>query len=102
MAVFEAAAAGDQTAVAVRDTFAAAVAVAVRLLCLTVDVEVVVIGGGVAQVGDPLRVAVADALRAQSHSSGFLASLELAERLRLVPAGYPVAAVGAALLGRPA
>ena len=60
------------------------------------------IGGGVAQVGEPLRVAVADALRAQADTSEFLASLQLAERLTLVPANYPVAAVGAALLGRPA
>jgi len=102
VAVFEAAAAGDQKAVALRDRFAAAVAAGVRLLCLAVDVEVVVIGGGVAQVGEPLRAAVADALRAQADSSEFLASLELADRLTLVPADYPVAAVGAALLGRPA
>jgi glucokinase len=100
--VFDAAATGDQRAVEVRNRFAAAVAAGVRLLCLTVDVEVVVIGGGVAQVGEPLRVAVADALRAQAGSSEFLASLELAERLTLVPADYPVAAIGAALLGRPA
>ena len=102
MAVFEAAAAGDQRAIVVRDGFAAAVAAGVRLLCLSVDVEVVVIGGGVAQVGEPLRSAVADALRGQADRSGFLASLELAERLTLVPADYPVAAIGAALLGRPA
>lgn len=102
MAVFEAAAAGDRKAIVVREGFAAAVAAGVRLLCLSVDVEVVVIGGGVAQVGDPLRSALAAALRAQADSSGFLASLELAERLTLVPVDYPVAAIGAALLGRPA
>lgn len=100
--VFASAGDGDPQAIEVRDRFAAAVAAGVRLLCLTVDVEVVVIGGGVAQVGEPLRSAVAGALRAQADSSGFLGSLQLAERLRLVPADYPVAAIGAALLGRPA
>lgn len=100
--VFASAGEGDPQAIEVRDRFAAAVAAGVRLLCLTVDVEVVVIGGGVAQVGEPLRSAVAGALRAQADSSGFLGSLQLAERLRLVPADYPVAAIGAALLGRPA
>jgi len=102
VAVFEAAGAGDEQAIAVRDRFAAAVAAGVRLLCLTVDVETVVIGGGVTQVGEPLRHAVAGALRAQAESSGFLGSLGLAERIRLVPTDYPVAAIGAALLGRPA
>ena len=101
VAVFEAAARGDLRAGEVRDSFADAVAAAVRLLCLTVDVEAVVLGGGVAQIGEPLRAAVADALRAQADASLFLSSLHLAERISVVPANHPVAAVGAALLGRP-
>jgi hypothetical protein len=44
---------------------------------------------------------VAEALRAQAVDSPFLASLDLAGRLSVVPADYPVAAVGAAMLGRP-
>ncbi|HEY0950757.1 ROK family protein, partial [Nocardioides sp.] len=99
-ALFAAAAAGDPEAIAARDRFAAGVASAIRVLALSVDPRSVVIGGGVAQLGEPLRLAVADALRAQAGSSPFLASLDLAGRLRLVPASYPVAAVGAALLGR--
>ena len=50
-----------------------------------------------ARVGD---VVVADALLQQAATSPFLASLDLAGRLRVVPSDYPVAAVGAALLGR--
>ena len=100
--LFAAAAGGAPDAVAVRDRFAGAVASAVRLLVLTVDVEVVVLGGGVAAVGEPLRLAVADALRKQATDSSFLASLRLADRLRVVAQDRPVAAVGAALLGRPA
>ena len=99
--LFAAAAGGDPDAVAVRDRFSAAVAAAVRLLVLTVDVEVVVLGGGVAAVGEPLQLAVADALRKQATDSLFLASLRLADRLRVVRQDRPVAAVGAALLGRP-
>jgi glucokinase len=57
-----------------------------------------VLGGGVAQLGERLRVAVADALDAQAASSRFLASLDLPARLRMAPADHPVAAVGAALL----
>ena len=97
-ALFDAADAGDAEASRIRTRFAAAVATAVRILCLTADVERVVIGGGVAQLGERLRVAVAGALAAQAASSPFLASLELPARLRVVPADHPVAAVGAALL----
>ena len=99
-ALFAAAAAGDPEAIAARDRFAAGVASAIRVLSLSVDPRSVVLGGGVAQLGEPLRAAVAEALRAQAESSPFLASLDLAGRLRVVPASYPVAAVGAALLGR--
>jgi glucokinase len=101
VSLFRAAARGDRRAVELRDGFADAIAEAVRLLCLAVDADAVVLGGGVAQLGEPLRDAVADALRRQARVSGFLTSLGLADRLRLVPAGFPVAAVGAALLGRP-
>ena len=100
-AVFAAAAAGDVRAGDVRDRFAAAIAAAVLLLCLTVDVESVVLGGGVAQVGEPLRAAVAEALVAVVADSPVLASLGLPDRLSVVPADLPVATVGAALLGRP-
>ncbi len=98
--LFAAAAAGDVRAVVVRDRFAAGVADAVRALCLAVDPVTVVLGGGVAQLGAPLVDAVAGALRAQASSSPFLASLDLASRLLVVPADQPVAAIGAALLGR--
>lgn len=99
-ALFAAAAAGDAAAVAVRDRFAAGVADAVRVLGLSLDPRVVMLGGGVAQLGESLRLAVAEALEAQAVASPFLASLDLAGRLQVVPREHPVAAVGAALLGR--
>ncbi|WP_423462072.1 ROK family protein [Promicromonospora sp. MS192] len=98
--LFEAARAGDQEAVVVRDRFADAVASAVRLLVLTTDVRHVVLGGGVAQLGTELLDVVQDALREQAKVSAFLGSLRLAERVRLAPTHVPVAAVGAAVLGR--
>jgi len=98
-ALFAAAAAGNAEAAEVQERFAAAVAAAVRLIALAVDVQTVVLGGGVAQLGEPLRAAVSAALRHQASASPFLASLDLADRLRVVPADYPVSAVGAALLG---
>lgn len=99
-ALFAAAAHGDVKALAVRERFAAGVADAVRTLALSVDPATIVLGGGVAQLGAPLVEAVSGALQAQAASSPFLASLDLAGRIRVVPADQPVAAIGAALLGR--
>jgi glucokinase len=97
-ALFAAAAAGDQAAVAVRGRFAAGVADAIRMLGLAVDPAAIIIGGGVANLGDPLLAAVTAALRAQAATSPFLAALDLASRVRLVPAGVPVGAIGAAMI----
>jgi predicted NBD/HSP70 family sugar kinase len=97
--LFARAAAGEAPAMAARTTFAEGVAAAVRLLMLSVDVDVVVLGGGVAALGEPLRDAVRSALEAQSGSSPFLASLDLAARVRLIESDQPVAAIGAARLG---
>jgi glucokinase len=96
--LFAAAAGGDPVAVRVRDTVAGHLASLVRLLVLTVDVDVVVLGGGVGEVGEPLRAAVAAALQRQAGTSALLRDLDLADRLAMVPTGEPVAAVGAALL----
>ncbi|WP_129786995.1 ROK family protein [Promicromonospora panici] len=98
--LFDAARAGDEEAIVVKDRFASATAAAVRLLVLTTDVRHVVLGGGVAQLGTELLDAVQDALREQAKVSPFLGSLKLAERVRLAPTDVPVAAVGAAVLGR--
>jgi predicted NBD/HSP70 family sugar kinase len=99
-ALFRAAAEGDPAAVAARDRFCWGVACAVRVLGLTIDPERIVLGGGVAEVGEPLRVEVVRQLEALAAGSPFLGSLGLADRLAMVPPGYPVAAVGAAILGR--
>jgi glucokinase len=97
-ALFAAAAAGDPDAIAVRDRFCARVADAVRVLGLAVDPATIIIGGGITDLGQPLLAAVAAALRAQAVTSPFLAALDLAARLRLLPSGVPVGAVGAAMI----
>jgi glucokinase len=101
VALFKAAAQGDVKALAVQHRFATGVADAVRTIALAVDPARIVLGGGVAQLGAPLVEAVSAALRVQAAGSPFLASLDLAGRLRVVPADQPVAAIGAALLGLP-
>ena len=98
-ALFDAADSGDPEAVRLRRYFVGSVAAAVRLLVLTTDPDLVVIGGGISNLGDRLLTALRAVLDADGARSPFLASQELAPRVRLVPSGMPVAAVGAAFLG---
>jgi glucokinase len=97
-ALFSIAATGNRDAVAVRDRFVAGVADAIRMVGLAVDPAAIIVGGGVAQLGEPLLAAVTAALRLQAATSPFLAALDLAARVRLIPAGLPVGAIGAAML----
>ena len=53
-----------------------------------------------AEVGPPLLEAVARSVRRQAAGSAFLRSLDIADRLQVVPREVPVAPVGAALLVR--
>jgi predicted NBD/HSP70 family sugar kinase len=69
------------------------------MLGLAVDPAAIILGGGVAHVGEPLLAAVTAALRAQAATSPFLAALDLASRMMLLPGQAPVGAIGAALIG---
>ena len=97
--LFAAAAAGNAEAVVIRDRFAAGLAGAVRVAGLTVGPAAIIIGGGVANVGEPLLEAVTAALRAQAAGSAFLTALDLAGRVSLLPGQAPAGAIGAALIG---
>ncbi|TFB80788.1 ROK family protein [Terrimesophilobacter mesophilus] len=97
--LFEAAEAGDESAILVRSRLLDNVASAVRVLVLTVDVDLVVIGGGISSLGAPLIDGIRSVLAERATESPFLASLELADRVRLVPGGFPSAAIGAAYAG---
>lgn len=98
-ALFAAAADGDPDARAIAARLAQGIAAAVRVLVLTVDVDTVVIGGGLRHLGDRLLSDVHEVLDGWARTSPFLASLALSRRVRLVPEGTPVAALGAALVG---
>ncbi len=97
--LFEAAQGGNALALDVKKRLVENVASAVRALVLTVDVDIVVIGGGISSLGEPLLGEVRAVLDSRAAMSPFLASLDLADRVRIVPSGFPAAAVGAALLG---
>ena len=90
--------AGEPLAIGVRQRFLANVASAVRIIVLGVDVGTVVIRRGISSLGDPLLAGIRAALGDWSHASPFMAS-RLSQRVRLVPPGTLVAAVGAAFVG---
>lgn len=97
--VFDAADAGDPVARELRSGLARGVAAAVRVLVLTADVDAVVLGGGVTALADRLMADVRAELAASAEASPFMRSLRLEERVELLPAGSPAAALGAALVG---
>lgn len=88
----------DPFARELRDGIAFGAACAVHALVLSADVETVVIGGGVTALGDRLLGDVLDRLRRERAESPFIGSLRLDERIELLPAGSPAAALGAALI----
>jgi hypothetical protein len=57
------------------------------------------IGGGLSSLGPVLLDDVRAVLASWERASPFLASIDLSERVGIVPAGFPAAAVGAALVG---
>lgn len=98
-ALFDAAAAGDPRAITIAGDLVENIAAAVRVLVLTIDVDIVVIGGGLSSLGDPLLQSVRAVFTRWSTTSPFIASLDLDERVRLLPERFDAAAVGAALIG---
>lgn len=97
--ILDAAETGDELAVALRADLFHGGAAAVRALVLSADVERVIIGGGLTALGDRLRDGIRDSLREGAATSAFMRSLQLDERIELLPAGSPAAALGAAVVG---
>ena len=97
--VLDAADAGDPRAVEIRRRLFDGVAASVRILVLTVDVDLVVIGGGLAKLNHRLLDGVQGVIEDWEAQSALIQSLELRNRVRLIPADAPVAALGAAHLG---
>ena len=87
-------------AVAERRRMVAALSTALTLVVITYDSAAVVLGGGVLRAADWLLPAVADELRHRAAESPFLAGLAVADRLVELPTDAPVAAIGAAVVGR--
>ena len=100
-ALFAAAARGDRAACVIRDEVVGHLARGIEMLALAYDVERIVIGGGVAGIGEPLESALLATLAGAAESRS-VPDLDLADRVRLAPAGVPLGAWGAALAARQA
>jgi predicted NBD/HSP70 family sugar kinase len=96
---FAAAAAGDLLAAAAVDVLCTGVGLAVQVLALASGAERVVVGGGLAGLGEPLLRGVRADLERRGRSSRIVETLGLPERVELLAADVPVAALGAAWLG---
>ncbi|WP_176697158.1 ROK family protein [Microbacterium sp. 3J1] len=97
--ILDAAESGDPTATALRADLFHGAAAAVRALVLSADVERVIIGGGLTALGDRLFTGIRGALRTGAEASPFMRSLQLDDRIELLPDGSPAAAFGAAIVG---
>jgi len=102
LALFDAADAGDEAALAVRQSFVHWLGEAIRIVTLSVDPARVVLTGGVMRLGPRVVVPLFAAFEAAESVSPFVASLRLRERTLALPPDYPAAALGAAALAVPA
>lgn len=72
---------------------------AVLMIALTLDPQVIVLSGGVAALGQPLRDAIAERLAFDGRHSDFLGSLDLGTRMRIIEPTVPLGAIGAVRAG---
>lgn len=100
-ALFFAAAAGDHHAQEVRDTYCLHLFQAVVIIALSVDPAIIILGGGVSNLGRQLIDGLDRTIRSFSAQSTFLRSLHLDKRIRLAPQTVNIAALGAAHLAAP-
>lgn len=96
----EATHAGDQAAIDESLRIGGAIATAVQLVVLAHGSARVALGGGVVRTAPGLVDLARRQLTERAAGSDFLASLDLPARITLLPGNHPLAAIGAALVGR--
>jgi glucokinase len=98
--LFGAAEEGNPAAIGVAARVTAHVAGAVQWLAAAYGADLVVLGGGVGSIGEPLLSAVRTRLGTLAGRSDLARRLVSAERIVAMPPGFPTGAVGAAALAR--
>jgi glucokinase len=94
-ALAEAAAAGDPQALVVWSAVVGGLSRAVLLLALTMDPELIVLSGGVAELGDVLRDAIVHRLLDDQRHSDFLSSLAIGDRMHVIDPSILLGPIGA-------
>lgn len=77
-----------------------AMATAILVIAMSIDPARIVIGGGLAKVGEALLKRIIDTLNRRAQASPFLAGLHVSQRVMLTPANQPIGAIGAAAVSR--
>jgi predicted NBD/HSP70 family sugar kinase len=98
--LFRAAGDGDPEAARTARIVAAHLARAVELVAFAYDPDLVVLGGGVGSVGDPLLSAIRSCLIESGERSALVRRLAPPERLVSIPKGLAIGAIGAAAMAR--
>jgi glucokinase len=86
---------GDESAAAVWARVVTGLSRAVQLLALTLDPDVIVLSGGVADLGDVLKAAIVDRLADDHQRSEFLHSLDLGRRIQVIDPSVLLGPIGA-------
>ncbi len=89
---------GNPEATRIFRSFASGIAQAVRAIVLSYDPEMVILGGGMRKLGEPLSDEITSTFEGWSASSPFIASLNLGARLSILPHDSNAGATGAALM----
>lgn len=97
VSLFEQALAGDPLARTIQGRFFQGAAAAVRVLGQVFDPPTIFIGGGLNALGEPLLSGIRRELARSNRPSPFITRLALDQRIRLVPPGVRIGAVGAAI-----
>lgn len=90
-----AAAAGDARALEVWRRVIGGLSRAVQLLALTLDPDVIVLSGGVTELGEVLRTAIIERLGEDQLHAEFLRSLDLGDRIRIIDPSVMLGPIGA-------
>jgi len=99
--VFEAATQGDLVAQEILENVGTYLGLAIHGLIMSFDPQLIVLGGGVAQAGNPLLEAVRRALARQATESFVFREMFQPERIQLTVLGKDAGILGAAALVTP-
>lgn len=98
--LYRAAAAGDATAAAAAHGLTVRLTETVQWLAIAYGADLLVMGGGVGSLGEPLLSSIRDRLSAFADRSELAARMVPPDRVVAMPTGHPTGAIGAAALAR--